>query len=162
MGTIDPAPGRIRVRGRCAVAPDEDDVMLRAAGGLLAGCGAVIAVGMIVAGTLPAHDLMARAVLLASVAGAAAAMIERWWAAAGVTVFAALVFVGFLAHRYGVLTGDPSAWPDSAVIASAALLGQAGRRLRTAAAAAGASARSVPAARVTDGVAAGYLIEHQG
>lgn len=143
--------------------PEDNDVVLRAAGGLLAGCGAVIAAGMIVAGALPAHDLMARAAILAFVAGAAAALIDRWWAAAGVAVFAALVFIGFLAHRYGVLTGDPSEWPDTAVIGSAALVGQAGRWLRTTGPAAVVSARAVPATRVADGVAAsGYLIEGQG
>jgi hypothetical protein len=142
------------------VVPEDDEAFPQAAAGLAAGCVAVVAVGFIAAGAFPAHDLMARAVALALVAGVAAALIDAWWSAAGVAVFAALVFVGFLAHRYGVLTGGPSAWPDTAVIASAALAGHAARRARAVLPAVMASARQRPGPRMTDAVTpAGHLVD---
>ncbi|WP_433294238.1 hypothetical protein ACQP2F_32585 [Actinoplanes sp. CA-030573] len=105
----------------------DDDALPRAAVAVVAGYGAVIAAAFIAAGLLPVHDLAARALTVAVVATVAAALIEDWRAAAGVTVFAALVFVGFLAHRYGVLTGDASAWSYTPVVVAGAVLGR-GRR----------------------------------
>jgi hypothetical protein len=112
----------------------DDDALPRAAVDVVAGYGAVVAAAFLAAGVLPDHDLAARAVTLAVVVTAAAALIEDWRAAAGVTVFAALVFVGFLDHRFGVLTGDGSAWSYTPFIVAGAVLGRGwharGRRPR--------------------------------
>jgi hypothetical protein len=69
-------------------------------------------------------DLVARAVVMAIGAAVLAAVLRDWRSAAGITVLAALVFVGFLAHRAGQLTGDPAPWRYTLVIGVAAVLGR--------------------------------------
>jgi hypothetical protein len=67
---------------------------------------------------------------MALAAGVVAAIVRDWRACLGVTVFAALVYVGFLTGRDGVLTVHGSAWADTLLIGLAALLGRGQRRLR--------------------------------
>ncbi len=112
-----------------------DDASLPAGFGLAAGCVGVVAAAFGVATAVAPHDVAARAVVMAVVAGVAATLIADWRACLGVTVFAALVFVGFLAHRYGDLTGDDSAWPYTILIGFAAVLGRGQRWMRGRAAA---------------------------
>jgi hypothetical protein len=111
--------------------------------GLAAGCGAVV-VAALAAALLAPQDLAARALVVALTAGFTSVLIADWRACAGVTVFAGLVFVGFLAHRYGDLTGDASAWTYTIIIVLAALLGRGQRWMRRPQRVAGASRGRVP------------------
>jgi hypothetical protein len=73
-----------------------------------------------------------RAVVMAIGAAVLAAMMRDWRATAGITVLAALVFVGFLAHQAGELTGDPAPWRYTLIIGVAAIFGRAGRAIHAA------------------------------
>jgi hypothetical protein len=64
---------------------------------------------------------------MAVVVAALAAVLVDGRAALGVAVVAALIFVGFLAHRDGVLTGGASVWPYTIIIGLGALLGRSHR-----------------------------------
>jgi hypothetical protein len=69
---------------------------------------------------------------MAAVVGVVAAVLTDWRACAGAAVLAALIYVGFLVHRDGVLTGDAAAWPYTIMIGLAAVLGRGARWLRRA------------------------------
>jgi len=97
--------------------------------GLAGGCVGVI-VAAFGAAAFPAGHGGARPVVMALAAGAAAAIVRDWRACLGVTVFAALVYVGFLAGRDGVLTVPGSAWSYTLLIGLAALLGRGQRWMR--------------------------------
>jgi hypothetical protein len=97
---------------------------------LAAGCVAVVAVAFAAAALFGPAEQTDRAVVMAIGAGVLAAMLRDWRALAGVTVIAALVFVGFLAHQAGQLTGDPAAWRNTLIIGFAALLGRGPRWIR--------------------------------
>jgi hypothetical protein len=73
-----------------------------------------------------------RAVVMAIGAAVLAAVLRDWRSTAGITVLAALVFVGFLAHQAGQLTGDPAPWRYTLIIGVAAMVGRAGRAIRAA------------------------------
>jgi hypothetical protein len=98
--------------------------------GLAGGFTTVVAAALVTAAILPAGERFARLVAMAVVTAMLAVVIADGRAAAGVTVAAALVFVGFLAHRFGVLTGDPHAWLSTPVIVLAAALGRVIRAAR--------------------------------
>jgi hypothetical protein len=71
-----------------------------------------------------------RALVMAIGAAVLAAVLRDWRVTAGITVLAALVFVGFLAHRAGELTGDPAPWRYTLFIGAAAIAGRSGRAVR--------------------------------
>jgi hypothetical protein len=73
-----------------------------------------------------------RAMVVAIGVAVVAAIMRDWRATAGITVLAALTFVGFLAHRAGQLTGDPAPWRYTPIIIVAALAGRAVQVIRAA------------------------------
>jgi hypothetical protein len=97
---------------------------------LAAGCVAVVAAAFLAAAAFGPAEQADRAVLMAICAGGLAAVLRDWRALAGVTVIAALLFVGFLAHQAGQLTGDPAPWRYTLIIGFAALLGRGQRWIR--------------------------------
>jgi hypothetical protein len=100
--------------------------------GLAGGCVGMIGAAFVSAAVFPAADAGARLLVMALAAGVVAAIVRDWRACLGVTVFAALLYVGFLAGRDGVLTVHGSAWAYTLLIGLAALLGRGQRRLRRA------------------------------
>ncbi|WP_130331216.1 hypothetical protein [Micromonospora kangleipakensis] len=96
------------------------------------------------AALFPPVDLPARALLVAVAAGAYAALVADLRAVAAVTALAMATFVGFLAHRFGELTGGGGAWTYAALIAFAAVLGAGYRQLRSMASADGEEAARYP------------------
>jgi hypothetical protein len=110
-----------------------DDASSTAAFGLAGGSAAVVVAALAAAAFMPPGHVGARSLVMAVTVGVLAATLTDWRACAGVAVLAALIFVGFLAHRDGVLTGDPSAWPYTIMIGLAAVLGRGERWRRRAA-----------------------------
>jgi hypothetical protein len=110
-----------------------DGALPAAAFGLAGGCAAVVGAALASAAFIPPGHLGARVLVMAVTVGVLAAVLSDWRACAGVAVVAALIFVGFLAHRDGVLTGDRSAWPYTIMIGLAAILGRGERWRRRAA-----------------------------
>jgi hypothetical protein len=104
-----------------------------AAFGLAGGCAAVVVAALAAAAFVPYGHAGARALVMAVTVGVLAATLSDWRACAGVALAAALIFVGFLVHRDGVLTGGTSAWPYTIMIGLAALLGRGERWRRRAA-----------------------------
>lgn len=98
--------------------------------GLAGGCVAVIGAAFVSAAAFPAAELGPRLLLMALAAGVLAAIVADWRACLGVTVFAALVYVGFLAGRDGDLIAHASVWSSTLLIGLAAALGRGQRRLR--------------------------------
>ena len=113
--------------GWLVTVPGHGETTLAQACALAAGCAAVAVAAVTDATFLGRHELGARALVIGIVVGVSTAMIRDWRHSAGVATFGALVFVGFLAHRYGNLTGDASAWRYTALIAFAACLGRSVR-----------------------------------
>jgi hypothetical protein len=111
-----------------------DDAMRTQDGafGLAGGCTAVVLAAFATAALVSPDHFFVRAVVTAAAVGVVAAALTDWRACAGVAVFAALLYMGFLVHRDGVLTGDPTAWPYTIMIGLAALLGRGERRMRRA------------------------------
>ena len=101
--------------------------------GLAGGSVVVAGTALATAGLIAPADLGVRAAAMAAVVAVLAAVLRDVRACLGVTAMAALIFVGFLDHRYGVLTGA-SAWRYTIPIVLAAVLGRGHRRLRRAAA----------------------------
>jgi hypothetical protein len=93
----------------------------------LAGTAAVIVAGFAAAMMFPIGQPLGRVLVVAVAAGLISVPATDWRAGAAVTVLAILVFVGFLTHRYGTLTGDPAPWSCTPVIGFAALAGRAAR-----------------------------------
>src|SRR6266511_4155819 len=110
-----------------------DDASSTAAFGLAGGSAAVVVAALAAAAFMPPGHVGARSLVMAVTVGVLAATLTDWRACAGIAVLAALIFVGFLAHRDGVLTGDPSAWPYTIMIGLAAVFGRGRRWLRRAA-----------------------------
>jgi hypothetical protein len=108
---------------------DDEDGTVNTTFELVAGTVAVVVAGFVAVALFPAPGLAGRLVVTAITVGLFAAMATDWRAAAGVAVLAALVFVGFLTHRYGVLTGDPMPWSVTPLLGFAMLLGRGYRRL---------------------------------
>jgi hypothetical protein len=103
-----------------------------AAFGLAGGCVTVVAAALATAALFAPSQQDARLLAMAVTAGVLAAVLADWRACLGVTLVAALIFVGFLAGHAGDLTSDRSAWPYTLVIGLAALLGRGQRRMRLA------------------------------
>ncbi|MFD0522199.1 hypothetical protein [Paractinoplanes durhamensis] len=97
-----------------------------------AGAAAVIAAAFIAAAAFGWAEPAARVLTMAVAAGLVAAVLTDWRARAAVAALAALIFVGFLAHRFGQLSGDPAPWRYTPVIGLAALLGGSRGWLRAA------------------------------
>lgn len=108
---------------------DDEDGSVNATFELVAGTAAVVVAGFAAVALLPAPGPAGRIVVMAIVVGLVAAVCTDWCAAAGVAAVAALVFVGFLTHRYGVLTGDPTPWSFTPLLGFAMVLGRGYRRL---------------------------------
>jgi hypothetical protein len=109
---------------------DDQDGTGNATFELVAGtAAAVVVAGFAAAALFPAPGPAGRVVVMAVAVGLCAAVATDWRAAAGVAVLAALVFVGFLTHRYGVLTGDPSPWSRTPLLGLATVLGRGYRGL---------------------------------
>jgi len=102
-----------------------------AAFGLAGGCAAMGVVALGTAALVAPGDLAGRAAAMAMAVGVLAAVLVDWRASTGVTVVAALIFVGFLAHRDGDLTGSASAWPYTTAIGFALVLGRGARWIRS-------------------------------
>ena len=92
--------------------------------GLAGGCVVVAGTALATAGLVPPGDLNGRVAAMAAVVAVMAVVLRDVRACLGVTAVAALIFVGFLDHRYGVLTGT-SAWSYTIPIVLAAVLGRA-------------------------------------
>ena len=101
-----------------------------AAFGLAGGCAAAVAAALATAAFVAPGQVGARSLAMAVTAGVLAAVVRDWRACLGVTAITALIFVGFLVHRDGDLTGDTSAWPYTILIGLAAILGRTQRRMR--------------------------------
>ena len=97
--------------------------------GLAGGSVVVAGTALATAGLVAPGDLGGRVAAMAVIVAVLAAVLRDARACLGVTVVAVLIFVGFLAHRYGVLTGG-SAWPYTIPIVLAAALGRGQRMLR--------------------------------
>lgn len=106
-----------------------DDDAINATFETVAGTAALIVTAFAAAVMFPAAEPAARVLVVAVTVGVLSARFTDWRACAGVAVIAALVFVGFLAHQYGVLTGEPTPWSFTPLIGFAALLGRGYRRL---------------------------------
>ncbi|MEV0726574.1 hypothetical protein AB0I37_27815 [Micromonospora purpureochromogenes] len=94
------------------------------------GWAVMIGTALLAAATIPATDLPTRALLVAVAAGGFAALVADLRAVAAVTALAMATYVGFLAHRFGELTGGGDAWSYAVVIAFAAALGTGYRYMR--------------------------------
>jgi hypothetical protein len=114
--------------------------------GISVAVGWAVMVGTVLLGAagFPPVDLPARAFLVAVAAGAYAALVADLRAVAAVTALAMATFVGFLAHRFGELTGGGDAWTYASLIAFAAVLGAGYRHLRAMASADGEQAARYP------------------
>ncbi|WP_123827049.1 hypothetical protein [Micromonospora globispora] len=100
---------------------------IRIAGGVVL----VVGAAMLAAVAFAPTELPARALLVAVVVGAYAAVVADLRAVAAVAALAAATFVGFLAHHYGDLTGAGNAWSYVVLIGLAAVLGTGYRYLRS-------------------------------
>ena len=107
----------------------EQDLTTSAAFGLAGGFAAVVVAALAAAAVFAPAEQGARLLVMAATAGVLARFLLDWRACLAVTVIAALVFVGFLAHQAGDLTGDLAPWPYTIAIGFAALLGRGQRWL---------------------------------
>ncbi|GID95829.1 hypothetical protein ACFQFC_02100 [Amorphoplanes digitatis] len=105
----------------------DKDSTTAAAFDLARGCVVVVAAALVAAAVFAPADLGARLMVMAGTAGVLARLLADWRACVAVTVFATLVFVGFMAHQYGELAGDPSPWSHTIAIGFAALIGRGQR-----------------------------------
>jgi len=121
-------PGRWLVMG-----PGRGETSLLQACAPAVGCGAVVVAAMAAAALLDPHEPGTRALVIALAVGGCTATARRLRDAAGVALFGALVYVGFLVHRDGVLTGDASAWRYTTLVVFLAVLGRVVRRAYTSA-----------------------------
>jgi hypothetical protein len=101
-----------------------EDRYLARAFGLAGGCVTVVAAALCTAAAVPPERIGVRVAVMAATVGVLARVLADWRACVGVAVVAALIYVGFLVHRDGVLTGDLSAWPYALTIGAAAILGR--------------------------------------
>ncbi|WP_433116330.1 hypothetical protein [Micromonospora sp. CA-246542] len=86
---------------------------------------------LVAAGLFTPGELPGRALLIAVVVGAYAGMVADLRAVVAVTALGAATFVGFLAHRYGELTGPGDSWSYTVLIGFAAVLGTGYRYARS-------------------------------
>nr|BFE71935.1 hypothetical protein GCM10020092_052360 [Actinoplanes digitatis] len=87
----------------------DKDSTTAAAFDLARGCVVVVAAALVAAAVFAPADLGARLMVMAGTAGVLARLLADWRACVAVTVFATLVFVGFMAHQYGELAERPLA-----------------------------------------------------
>ena len=100
---------------------------------LAGGCVALIGTAFVAAALFEpgsSGETGGRLLVIAVVTGVLAALLGDWRAWVGVTLVAALIFVGFLAGHAGDLTSDGSFWSHTLVIGLAALLGRGQRWIR--------------------------------
>jgi hypothetical protein len=109
---------------------DNEEWGLSAAFDPLVGWAGVIVAAFAAAILFRPAEQVDRAVVMAIGVAVLAAALRDWRVTAGITVLAALVFVGFLAHRAGQLTGDPAPWRYTLFIGAAAVAGRSGRAIR--------------------------------
>jgi len=107
----------------------DDEWGLSAAFDLAIGWGGVVVAAFSAAILFKAAEEVDRAVVMAIGVAVLAAVMRDWRATAGITVLAALVFVGFLVHQAGQLTGNPAPWRYTLIIGAAAAFGRAARAL---------------------------------
>ncbi|GAA2512763.1 hypothetical protein [Winogradskya humida] len=139
----------------------DDDVQESAPFELAATMVAVVAAGFAAAWLFSGAESFARALVMAGATAVLATWVADRRVCVTVVVVSALVYVGFLTHRYAVLTGDPEPWSYTPLIAFAALLGR-GRRWMKAAAPAGegASPKMLPSStRVLEGVQESHPVQ---
>ena len=99
---------------------------------LAGGCAATVVGALFAAAMVAPGHLGTRAMIMAITVCAVAAVLTDGKSSAGVAVLAALIFVGFLVHHDGDLTGSTAAWPYTLIIGLAALLGRGTRLIRVA------------------------------
>lgn len=93
-----------------------------------AGAVAVTGAALVVAAVFGAAELPARVLVIAAVVAWFSARVRDLRAVAAVTALAGAVFVGFLANRYGELTGGEG-WSYAPLILFAAALGAGCQRM---------------------------------
>ena len=108
---------------------DDEERAISAAFEFAAGTAAIVVAGFAAATLFPPGEPAGRALIMAIVVGVLCALFTAWRACAGIAVVAVLVFVGFLTHRYGTLTGAPAPWSYTPVFGFAVLVGRGYRRL---------------------------------
>lgn len=94
------------------------------------GLAAMIGTALLAAVMVPPPDLPARALLVSIAAGLYAALVADLRAVVTVAALAMATFVGFLAHRFGELTGSGDAWSYAVPIPFAVALGAGYRYMR--------------------------------
>jgi len=99
---------------------------------LAGGCAAAVVAALVAAALVAPGHFGPRVLIMAIAVGAVAAVLTDWRSSAGAAVLAALIFVGFLVHHDGDLTGSATAWPYTLIIGLAALLGRSTRLIRMA------------------------------
>lgn len=107
----------------------DDEGATGAAFEFAAGTAAIIVGGFAAATLFHPAEPAGRALVMAVVVGVLCVLFTDWRACAGIAVIAVLVFVGFLTHQYGTLTGAPTPWSYSPVFGFAMLVGRGYRRL---------------------------------
>ncbi|MEU1835886.1 hypothetical protein [Micromonospora chersina] len=95
------------------------------------GAALVVGAALVAAAVFTPGELPGRVLLIAGVVGAYAAVVADLRAVAAVSALGAATFVGFLAHRYGELTGPGHAWSHAVLIGFAAVLGAGYRYVRS-------------------------------
>ncbi|MEU7842734.1 hypothetical protein AB0B39_17440 [Micromonospora sp. NPDC049114] len=91
----------------------------------------MIAAALLAAAAFPAAELPGRAFIMAIAAGGFAVVTADLRAVAVVTGLGMATFVGFLANRFGDLTGAADGWSYTAVIVFASVLGVGYRFMRS-------------------------------
>ncbi|ATO15252.1 hypothetical protein CO540_16575 [Micromonospora sp. WMMA2032] len=95
------------------------------------GAALVVGAALVAAAVFAPGELPGRVLLIAGVVGGYAAVVADLRAVAAVTALGAATFVGFLANRYGELTGAGDAWSHAVLIGFAAVLGTGYRYVRS-------------------------------
>ncbi|MFY1594782.1 hypothetical protein [Micromonospora sp. WMMD737] len=93
--------------------------------------GAVMIAAALLATVFPPAELPGRVLVIALAAGVFAAVVADLRAVAAVTGLGMAIFVGFLANRFGELTGDADAWSYTVLIGFASALGTGYRVIRS-------------------------------
>ncbi|MET7831416.1 hypothetical protein [Micromonospora sediminicola] len=105
----------------------DQETGIRVAGG----AALVVGAALVAAAVFTPGELPGRVLLIAGAVGAYAAVVADLRAVAAVTALGAATFVGFLANRYGELTGSGAAWSHAVLIGFAAVLGAGYRHIRS-------------------------------
>jgi len=97
------------------------------------GCLVMVGVSLLAAAVFTPSELAARAGPATVAVGGYAAVVADPRAVLTVTALSLATYVGFLAHRFGELTGSVNAWSYASIIGLAAGLGAGYRRVYTSA-----------------------------